>query len=160
MTVHEAADKWHIKERTVQRYCASGIIERCVKDEGGRWIISDDSWPPYVVRKNTASTQAQKMAHIFRALNQEKTISTVSLDCDRTRLDAYFAAMSCQKLIFKDEHPHYDDPFRNYFINHEKLAQFKKFPEWKALVNWIMAAVPLILQAAPHAVEFVNRFPG
>lgn len=146
MTTCEAADKWHIGESTVRRYCATGVIEKCDGGGGSRWIISDESLPPYDVRKNSADTQAQKMAHIFKALNEEKTISPASLRCDRARLDAYFAAMSRQNLIYRDEHQRYEDPFGNYFINRERLAQFRRFPDWKVLVNWILTVAPLAIQ--------------
>ena len=42
ITVREAAKKWHVSERLVQRYCISGRVEEA-KKFGVSWAIPDDA---------------------------------------------------------------------------------------------------------------------
>lgn len=58
ITVQEAAKKWNISDRLVQKYCSSGRIEG-VKKFGKSWVIPADAVKPADPRKSKASAETE-----------------------------------------------------------------------------------------------------
>ena len=56
MTVKDAAVKWNISERYVQRYCTEGRIEGAIKF-GGTWAIPPDAGKPEDLRRKQKSEE-------------------------------------------------------------------------------------------------------
>lgn len=158
MNTKVAAKKWHVNERSVTRYCASGKVTKCEK-VNNQWVIDDEARCPLSFRNTASINQKNQMAYIIKAINERKTITPIALGCDEEELDAFFEMFVLHRLIYKIPKIEYEDRFRNYIITPEARMICDDRKTIKAIGKWIYDTVQqaIIAGAATAVAAAMNH---
>lgn len=101
LTTKQAAQKWGISQKTIQKYCREGFIEGAMKLR--QWQIPEQARPPLYRSPKKLGTHIQRTTAILQALDQQKTIPLSKLGPTLSEVSAHFQQL--QNLGFVSANP-------------------------------------------------------
>ena len=102
MNTKNYAQKYNLSLKTVQEYCKKGIISGA-RLKNGKYVITEDKPPLYVLRKKENRTVADDYFDIMSAANQKRLIDHHTLKCNRQEFENYLNILSHCKFIYLTE---------------------------------------------------------